>query len=37
MKKGKLLSAAIVTMLTIGGEEAASFKLPKVIHWTVSS
>jgi len=36
MKKGKLLSAAIVAMLTIGGE-AASFKLPKVIHWTVSS
>ncbi len=35
MKKGKLLSAAIATMLTIGG--VASFKLPKVIHWTVSS
>ncbi len=39
MKKGKLLSAAIAAMLTIGGNwgEAASFKLPKVIHWTVSS
>lgn len=37
MKKGKLLSAAIVAMLTIGRGEAASFKLPKVIHWTVSS
>ena len=35
MKKGKLLSAAIAAMLTIGG--AALFKLPKVIHWTVSS
>ncbi len=35
MKKEKLLSAAIAVMLTIGG--AASFKLPKVIHWTVSS
>ncbi len=35
MKKGKLLSAAIAAMLTIGG--VASFKLPKVTHWTVSS
>lgn len=35
MKKGKLLSAAIAAVLTIGG--GASFKLPKVIHWTVSS
>ena len=34
MKKGKLLSAAIAAMLTIGG--VASFKLP-IIHWTVSS
>ena len=36
MKKGKLLSAAIAAMLTMGGG-LASFKLPKVIHWTVSS
>lgn len=34
MKNGKLLSAAIAAMLTIWG---ASFKLPKVTHWTVSS
>ena len=36
MKKEKLLSAAVAAMLTIGGG-VASFKLPKVIHWTVSS
>lgn len=35
MKKEKLLSAAVAAVLTIGG--VASFKLPKVIHWTVSS